>query len=233
MSFYQTLLQATEQDRQYLLGAPIIARCFHGDISRDDYVAFLTQAYHHVKHTVPLLMSVGALLPESKEWLREAVAEYIEEELGHQEWILNDIKRTGYDKEMARQSTPSFATEMMVAYAYDTVRRVNPVGFFGMVLVLEGTSTALAENAAETIATKLELPKSAFSYLTSHGALDQDHIKFYENLMNKIDDPADQAVIVHAAKRFYRLYGDIFRTLSAEHGIAKLAVKAQTAEEII
>jgi len=77
------------------------------------------------------------------------------------------------------------------------------------------------------------LPKSAFSYLTSHGALDQDHIKFYENLMNKIDDPADQAVIVHAAKRFYRLYGDIFRTLSAEHGIAKLAVKAQTAEEII
>ncbi|WP_031565858.1 TenA family transcriptional regulator [Rheinheimera texasensis] len=231
MSFYQTLLQATEQDRQYLLGAPIIARCFHGDISRDDYVAFLTQAYHHVKHTVPLLMSVGALLPEAKEWLREAVAEYIEEELGHQEWILNDIKRTGYDKEMARRSTPSFATEMMVAYAYDTVRRVNPVGFFGMVLVLEGTSTALAENAAETIANKLQLPKSAFSYLTSHGALDQDHIKFYENLMDKIDDPADQAVIIHAAKRFYRLYGDIFRTLTPEHGIAKLAVAA-TAEAV-
>ena len=231
MSFYQTLLQATEQDRQYLLGAPIIARCFHGDISRDDYVAFLTQAYHHVKHTVPLLMSVGALLPESKEWLREAVAEYIEEELGHQEWILNDIKRTGYDKEMARSSTPSFATEMMVAYAYDTVRRINPVGFFGMVLVLEGTSTALAENAAATIAQKLQLPKSAFSYLTSHGALDQDHIKFYENLMDRIEDPADQAVIIHAAKRFYRLYGDIFRTLTPEHGIAKLVVAA--AEEAV
>lgn len=231
MSFYQTLLQATEQDRQYLLGAPIIARCFHGDISRDDYVAFLTQAYHHVKHTVPLLMSVGALLPESKEWLREAVAEYIEEELGHQEWILNDIKRSGYDKEVARHSTPSFATEMMVSYAYDMVRRINPVGFFGMVLVLEGTSTALAENAAETIATKLQLPKSAFSYLTSHGALDQDHIKFYENLMNKIDDPADQALIVHAAKRFYRLYGDIFRTLTPEHGITKLAVKADAVTE--
>lgn len=231
MSFYQTLFQVTEQDRQYLLGAPIIARCFHGDISRDDYVAFLTQAYHHVKHTVPLLMSVGALLPESKEWLREAVAEYIEEELGHQEWILNDIKRSGYDKEMARHSTPSFATEMMVSYAYDMVRRINPVGFFGMVLVLEGTSTALAENAAETIATKLQLPKSAFSYLTSHGALDQDHIKFYENLMNKIDDPADQALIVHAAKRFYRLYGDIFRTLTPEHGITKLAAKTDAAAE--
>ena len=49
-----------------------------GNITLDDYIAFLQQAYHHVKHTVPLLMAVGSKLPEDKEWLREAVAEYIE-----------------------------------------------------------------------------------------------------------------------------------------------------------
>ena len=37
----------------------------------------------------------------------------------------------------------------MVAYAYDTVQRRNPVGFFGMVYVLEGTSVALALSAAD------------------------------------------------------------------------------------
>lgn len=232
MSFHQTLIEATAAERQYLLSAPVISRCFNGEISRDDYVAFLTQAYHHVKHTVPLLMSVGALLPESKEWLREAVAEYIDEELGHQEWILNDIRNCGYDKEAARASTPHFATEMMVAYAYDSVRRINPLCFFGMVLVLEGTSTALAENAAQTIATKLQLPKKAFSYLTSHGALDQDHIKFFEGLMNQIKDPAEQQLIIHAAKRFYHLYGDIFRSLTPAHGIARLAEAATTAEAL-
>jgi len=220
-NFHQQLIAATGAERDYLLSAPVINRCFNGDIVLDDYVAFLTQAYHHVKHTVPLLMSVGALLPESKEWLREAVAEYIEEELGHQEWILNDIHHCGYDKEQARRSTPHFATEMMVAYAYDSVRRVNPLCFFGMVLVLEGTSTAMAEHAAATIATKLQLPKKAFSYLTSHGALDQDHIKFFESLMNQISDPAEQQLIIHAAKRFYRLYGDIFRGLTSEHGIGR------------
>jgi thiaminase len=215
MGFHQQLVDATANARNYLLAAPIIHRCFHGDISRADYAAFLTQAYHHVKHTVPLLMSVGALLPESKEWLRNAVAEYIEEELGHQEWILNDIARCGFDKEAARASTPNMATELMIAYAYDMVRRINPLGFFGMVLVLEGTSIALAENAAATIATKLELPPSAFSYLNSHGALDQEHIVFFANLMDQITDPAEQAIIIHAAQRFYHLYGDIFRSLDA------------------
>jgi len=75
MTFYQRLLAETEQQRNSLFTAPIITRCFQGEISLADYVAFLPQAYHHVKHTVPLLMAVGARLPEEKEWLREAVGE--------------------------------------------------------------------------------------------------------------------------------------------------------------
>ena len=219
MTFYQSLLEATSDERNYLLTAPMIKRCFDGDFTLDHYVAFLLQAYHHVKHTVPLLMAVGARLPEQKEWLREAVAEYIEEELGHQEWVLNDIAACGYDKEQARRSVPAFATEMMVSYAYDAVNRVNPLAFFGMVLVLEGTSINLATQAASQISGKLGLSRKAFSYLNSHGSLDLEHIKFYEILMNKITDSDDQAVIVHAAKRFYRLYGDIFRSLETPHGL--------------
>lgn len=222
MSFYQSLLEATTEERNYLLTAPIIQRCFSGDFTLDHYVAFLQQAYHHVKHTVPLLMAVGARLPESKEWLREAVAEYIEEELGHQEWVLNDIAACGFDKEQARTNVPAFETEIMVAYAYDAINRISPLAFFGMVLVLEGTSINLAEQAANQIAAKLGLPRKAFSYLNSHGALDQEHIKFYENLMNKLSSAEDQAVVVHAAKRFYRLYGDIFRALEQPHGLLRL-----------
>jgi len=214
MKLYQRLLTETTQERDYLLSAPIIKRCFEGDIELSDYVAFLTEAYHHVKHTVPLLMSVGANLPESKEWLREAVAEYIEEELGHQEWILNDIENCGFDKELVRQGKPNFATELMVSYAYDTVNRINPLGFFGMVHVLEGTSIAMADNAAENIKQVLELPVKAFSYLRSHGSLDIEHVKFFEGLMEKITDKNEQDLIVESAKKFFHLYGDMFRTLN-------------------
>jgi thiaminase len=219
MAFFDTLTEATATERQHLLSAPIIQKALTGNISMDDYVAFLEQAYHHVKHTTPLLMAVGSRLPEDKEWLREAVAEYIEEEVGHQEWILNDIAVCGYDKEVVRHSMPHPETELMVAYAYDTVSRINPIGFFGMVQVLEGTSVSIAENAADKIRETLNLPKKAISYMYSHGSLDQEHVKFFENLMNRIESPEDQAQIIHSAKMFYRLYGDIFRSLHSDHGI--------------
>lgn len=221
MSFYQRLQESTRTEQQYLLAAPIIQRCFQGDFELDDYVSFLMQAYHHVKHTVPLLMNVGARLPEQKEWLRLAVAEYIEEELGHQEWILSDIAVCGFDKEIARLLPPLPATELMVAYAYDLVNRVNPLGFFGMVHVLEGTSINIADKAADAIRAKLGLPRNAFTYLYSHGALDQDHVKFFQQLMDRIDDAGEQDLIIHSARMFYTLYGDIFRSLKPEHHIPK------------
>ena len=223
MNFFDVLNHQTAPQRQELLSAPIIGRALAGKISLDEYVAFLTQAYHHVKHTVPLLMATGARLPESYEWLRVAVAEYIEEETGHQEWILNDIAACGFDAEAVRHGPPALATELMVSYAYDTVNRVNPLGFFGMVHVLEGTSISIADQAADRIRETLGLPKKAFSYLYSHGALDQDHVKFFEGLMNRITDTKDQARILHCARVFYTLYGNIFRTLVQQDSSALAA----------
>lgn len=216
MTFYQRLQHETEQARQYLMTAPIIQDSVNGNISLPEYVAFLGQAYHHVKHTTPLLMATGARLSEEKEWLREAVAEYIDEELGHQEWILNDIAACGYDKEKARHSQPNPSTELMVSYAYDMVQRINPLGFFGMVQVLEGTSIQIADSAAEAIQCATGLPDKAFTYLRSHGKLDQDHIKFYEGLMNQITCAEEQSLVIHCANMFYHLYGNMFRELAPQ-----------------
>jgi pyrroloquinoline quinone (PQQ) biosynthesis protein C len=192
---------------------PVIRDALGGRVTIAEYRRFLAEAYHHVKHTVPLLMACGARLPERLEWLRGAVAEYIEEEYGHHEWILDDIRACGGDADAVRASPPSAATELMVAYAYDTIARGNPAGFFGMVLVLEGTSTALALNAAAALSEHLGVERKALRYLTSHGTLDQQHIGFYESLMDRLTDPADRAAVVHAARMFYRLYGDVFASI--------------------
>jgi pyrroloquinoline quinone (PQQ) biosynthesis protein C len=216
MNFFDRLQAETEHERQYLAASPLIHQSIAGELTLPHYVAYLCQAYHHVKHTVPLLMAAGARLPESREWLRDAIAEYIEEEHGHQEWILNDIAACGYDREAARKTQPTLATELMVAYAYDTIQRISPLGFFGMVQVLEGTSILVADKAAEGIQRGLGLPNKAFSYLRSHGALDQDHVKFFEGLMNRINIPADQRIIIHSAQVFYRLFGDVLRSVAAD-----------------
>ncbi len=213
MTFFHTLQDRTAAERDHLLAAPVLQLAVDGKLSLETYIAFLTQAYHHVKHTVPLLMACGARLPERLEWLRSAIAEYIEEELGHQEWILNDLAACGADPEAVRHGQPALATELMVAYVYDRIARHNPVSFFGMVNVLEGTSIALATRAASAIRGSLGLPPAAFSYLNSHGSLDQEHIRFFEGLMNRLDADEDREAVVHTARVVYRLYGDMFRSL--------------------
>lgn len=214
MSFYDELLKATETERNTLMSLPLITEGGAGNLSLETYVTFLTEAYHHVKHTVPLLMACGGRLSEEYEWLRTGLGEYIEEEMGHQEWVLNDIAASGFDKEAVRAGTPSLATEVMVAYAYDMVHRVNPIGFFGMVLVLEGTSTAVATQAGQNLMKHLNLTPRSFSYLLSHGDLDVGHVAFYEGLVNQIADKKDQALLIQSAKNFYQLYGDIFKGIA-------------------
>ncbi|MGA1254201.1 MAG: iron-containing redox enzyme family protein, partial [Burkholderiaceae bacterium] len=90
--FYKRLCQQTERERQDLVSIPVIQRTLLGQIDRHQYLAFLTQAYHHVRHTVPLLMALGSRLSDRHAWMQKAVAEYIEEEVGHEHWILNDIR---------------------------------------------------------------------------------------------------------------------------------------------
>jgi hypothetical protein len=213
MTFFDQLQAETETERAHLLSAPIIRHALAGEVSLRAYVAFLTEAYHHVKHTVPLLMACGARLPERLEWLRAAVAEYVEEEYGHQEWILNDITACGADAGAVRAGQPALPTELMVSYVYDRIARHNPVSFFGMVNVLEGTSIALATQAASAMQARLQLPGTAFSYLNSHGSLDLEHIAFFKALMNRLEDDDDKAAVIHTAKVVYQLYGDLFRAL--------------------
>jgi len=209
-NFYQTLQTETLEAREVFLNTPIIRDCFRGEITLDAYIEFLSQAYYHVKHTVPLMMTCGARLNDKQEWIRAAIVEYIDEEYGHHEWVLNDIDACGGSKESVRNGQPSEPIELMLAYLYDAIARHNPLAIFGMVHVLEGTSVALATQASQQLSQTLRLPESAFSYLASHGSLDQDHLKFFEQLMNKIENEHDQLAIIDSAKRVYKLYGDMF-----------------------
>jgi pyrroloquinoline quinone (PQQ) biosynthesis protein C len=213
MTHLQQLTADSEAQRQYLLAAPAIQRALTGEVTVDLYRAFLGQAFHHVRHTVPLLMAVGSRLPDEKSWLRSEIVHYIEEEHGHEEWILNDIAAAGGDRAAAALAPPHVETDAMVAYAYDVAMRRNPVGFFGMVFVLEGTSIALALDAASRIQSRLALPDRAFSYLRSHGKLDQEHVEHLAGILERLDAPEDRRAVGDCARAMFWLYGNVFRSL--------------------
>jgi pyrroloquinoline quinone (PQQ) biosynthesis protein C len=220
MSFFDRLEAETGAERLALYSVPQLVDGLAGKISRETYVAYLAEAYHHVSHTVPLLKHARARMDPDHAVFAQALDEYIAEETGHEAWILGDIARAGGDAEAVRTGRPRPSTEMMVAYAYDYIARVNPMGMFGMVYVLESTSVALATHGAGAVATSLGLGPECFTYLTSHGALDQDHMRFFAGLMNQVERPEDQEAILHVAKRMFGLFADMFRSIPHQRELA-------------
>ncbi len=63
MSFFATLQAQTHNEREHLVSNALVQNALLGTLDTDTYVAFLAQAYHHVKHTVPLLMAAGSRIP--------------------------------------------------------------------------------------------------------------------------------------------------------------------------
>jgi long-subunit acyl-CoA synthetase (AMP-forming)/pyrroloquinoline quinone (PQQ) biosynthesis protein C len=215
LPFFDRLVMATAPARARLMAVPQLQAGLAGRIGRGTYLAYLAQAYHHVRHTVPLMELARSRLSHKPRLLR-ALDEYIEEETGHEHWILADIRAAGGDPDRVFRDGPAPATDRMVRHAYQVVGEDNPAGFFGMVFVLEGTSIALASSGADAVRTSLGLPPEAFTYLRSHGALDQDHMKFFEALVNGLDDPRDEAAVLAMANQIFDLFAGLFAGIPME-----------------
>jgi pyrroloquinoline quinone (PQQ) biosynthesis protein C len=217
MSFYNELLAATSSERESFQSIPIIRAVMGGAVTHAMYLDFLAQAYHHVKHTFSLLALAAARTTDVS--YQKALLSYMNEERGHDEWILDDIRALGGDAEGVRNGRPGSACELMVAYSYFAIEHISPYALLGSVHVLEGMSVALAERAASTIQSSLGVrQEEGFSYLRSHGKLDIQHVAFFKSLANEIADERTREIIVDSSRMFYKLYGDIFRELGARHG---------------
>ncbi|MFT5389137.1 MAG: hypothetical protein ACI8W6_000765 [Porticoccaceae bacterium] len=187
-----------------------------GNLTKALYISFLTQWYHILKHTLPIILATQSRLTEETEWLTDVIGEFTEQMVSNEELILNDIAVCGGDIEQVRHSRAHMTTELMVSYAYDTVNRINPLGILGMHHVLEGAVLSLAHRSADNIGNTSLVPKDALTYLYTHGSLLQDNADVFIGVMNRIDRSEDRNQIIRSAQIFYKLYADIFLSLSPE-----------------
>ena len=102
MPFHDTLRAATADARARLFTVPVITDCLAGRVTRaavprvPDRGVPPRQAHRAAPH------GVRRRLPADRAWLRDAVADYIEEERGHDQWILDDIAAAGGDAQAVR-----------------------------------------------------------------------------------------------------------------------------------
>ncbi len=220
MSQFQRLLAQTSSARQQFIALPLIEETMRQGGSKSLYLDFLGQAYHHVKHTAPLLASATSRCGPHDHRYQSALLEYFNEEQGHEEWILEDIDALGGHSDTVRQGSPRLPCKVMVSHAYYLTDRVSPYGLLGMIHVLEGMSVALAGQAARAIRSRLQAGSGAgFKYLTTHSDLDVEHTKLFEELLDGLD-PQHLPLVIESTCDFYKLYGGIFQDIDAHRETA-------------
>lgn len=222
MSFYEQLQRETATERQGFLAIPLVRRAIAEGASRETYLAFLTEAYHHVSHTFPLLALAASRTTDER--YQDALFEYMQEERGHEKWILDDIRVFGGDADKVRTGRPAASTFAMIGYSYYAIEHVSPYAMLGSVHVLEGMSVLLADKLADRLGQNWgRSGDDGFSYLRSHGSLDQSHVAFFRTLIDGFADASVCRLIIENSRVFHHLYGGIFREIGARQDFADAA----------
>jgi|SRR5882672_2272178 len=213
MSFFINLVELTDATRREIEALPKVQSLIHHGLPVLQYRAFLHDLYHIVWHFCPIMAAAAARCDDRFRGLRFELYERIEEEKGHDEWVLADIEAVGGDTDAARRMLPSAPTQGMIGFNYYASERIHPCAVLGMLYALEVISSVYGGRAADSIARSLErdVDQGGFKFLSSHATMDVDHMASLNRLLNTIDDPRAQEVIVNSTRVNFHQFGQLFQ----------------------
>jgi len=212
MSFFITLVEMTDANRRELETVPKVNSMIHHGLSLVEYKAFLHDLYHIVWHFCPVMAAAAARCSDRFREVRYDLYDRIEEEKGHETWVLEDIEAIGGDVASARAHPPSAPVQAMIAFNYFGAERVHPCSVLGMLYMLEVVSSVYGGRVSDSIARTLgrNVDAGGFRFLTSHATMDLDHMAKLNKLMKKIDDPDAQESIVNSTRVNFYQFGRMF-----------------------
>jgi pyrroloquinoline quinone (PQQ) biosynthesis protein C len=167
---------------------PQLQAMLGGTYSKAAYVQFLVQLYPIVSNFCPLMAAAAGRCADRYTTLRQFLYQHIEHEKGHEAMVINDLEQLGCQYSDLPNIHSGPAARAMLAYNYHVIDRVDPHYVIGMVYVLELMSAGYASKVAQSISRAIDQPITrGFSFLDSHGTLDDDHIANVSELIQSLE----------------------------------------------
>lgn len=98
------------------------------------------------------MATAASRLGDDFKHVRYDLYERIEEEQGHEDWVLEDIQAVGGDVEAARTTPPSAPVQAMIAFNYYSAERRHPCSVMGMLYMLEVVASVYGGRVSDSIA---------------------------------------------------------------------------------
>jgi pyrroloquinoline quinone (PQQ) biosynthesis protein C len=212
MSFFITLVEMTDASRRDLELIPKVHSMINHGLTLAEYRGFLHDLYHIVWHFCPVMSAAAARCDDRFRDVRYDLYERIEEEKGHDSWVLEDIEALGGDVRAVRETPPSPPAQAMIAFNYYASDRVHPCSVLGMLYMLEVVSSVYGGRVSDSIARAIgrNVEDGGFKFLSSHATMDLDHMAKLNRLVKTIDDAGAQNAIVNATRVNFHQFGQLF-----------------------
>lgn len=181
---------------------------------------FLIQAHYLMRDGLKFMALVCDRAGLSADPVSRAIAPYLrrhlEEELGHDLWLLDDICSLGFDRQQVLEAQPNPAIVSILGAQYFWAMNVHPVAILGYLILMEGYAPLASE--LEDIRLRSGAPATAFRCLMRHAEDDPAHLDELNRTLDSLalDDQQGQAVAMSAFAAIDGL-ATLFEDLAARH----------------
>lgn len=200
-SFFIDLVIRTDESRREFENHPTVLDAVAHGLNVERYRALLLQLYRVVWHFNPICAAAASRLPDEFKSIRYFLYTHMEEERGHEGWVLADLEAMGVPRAQAIEQAPSLVTLALTGYNYWAADRRHPCSVLGMLYALEVIASVYGGPFSAAVKETLQLPDDrGTSFLSSHSTMDAQHLAELRLVLNGIDDPQAHDAIVESTR---------------------------------
>ena len=161
------------------------------------YPEYLRTMHGVLRASVPLMESAARRCAERGPAdpvagpLRDYLERHVDEERGHDDWLLTDLAALGCDAQEAAAAQPSPAVARLVGAQYYWIEHHHPVALLGYIAVTEANAPSAL--LADRIVREAGVPEAAVRTVREHAALDCGHTDAVFDVLDTLPLTAVQA----------------------------------------
>ena len=212
------LLRVRERVLDGIVSVEAVRQTLAGHLDPAVYVSYLSNVFHYAQHSAIVIAMAGARAVTRHPQLARYLLHHADEELGHEQWALDDLAALGVPAEVVRARRPVPACAAMIGYEYYIAGHANPVSLFGWLYTLEAMGDDLGTRIAQAIGPHLkDTGGRGLKFLAGHGEADHAHTADLTRMISThLTDAADVADVNHVADVVGELYVSMFRQIDTE-----------------
>lgn len=214
LSFFAELVTRTDEDRRAFETHPVIVDAVALGMSVERYRALLLELYHVVWHFNPVCAAAASRVSDAHRQVRYFLYDHMNEEKGHEEWVINDLDAMGVKADEVLAYKPTVHMLALNGYNYWSADRRHPCSVLGMLYALEVVASVYGGPMTAAITDSLLLQGDrGISFISSHATLDAEHMADLRVILNTLQDEAAKEAIIESTVFNFHQFGRVLEAL--------------------